>query len=156
MSKRSVHRDYNLLAKALACPSAWAPQRQHLLSPAAGLGTMYVLCHLEEVEFLQQTGQPGCMVFLDFSKASPQPPVGPPVHVQHGLWPECLQVRQHHVAKHFSHSSVQWLAISKLSRALRCSTRQLTALLLFVLGAQPLASHLRRQARLGIVRPISM
>ena len=28
--------------------------------------------------------------------------------------------------------------------------------LLYVLGAQPLASHLRRQARLGIVRPISM
>ena len=28
--------------------------------------------------------------------------------------------------------------------------------LLYVLGAQPLASHLRQQARLGIVRPISM
>ena len=28
-----------------------------------------VLCHLEEVEYLQQTGQPGCLVFLDFSKA---------------------------------------------------------------------------------------
>jgi len=23
-----------------------------------------VLCHLEEVEYLQQTGQPGCMVFF--------------------------------------------------------------------------------------------
>ncbi len=28
-----------------------------------------VLCHLEEVEYLQQTGRPGCMVFLDISKA---------------------------------------------------------------------------------------
>ncbi|KAL3153592.1 hypothetical protein ABBQ38_011580 [Trebouxia sp. C0009 RCD-2024] len=28
-----------------------------------------VLCHLEEVEYLQQSGQPGCIVFLDFSKA---------------------------------------------------------------------------------------
>ena len=28
-----------------------------------------VLCRLEEVEYLQQTGQPGCMVFLNFSKA---------------------------------------------------------------------------------------
>ena len=28
-----------------------------------------VLCHLEEVEYLQQTGHPNCMVSLDFSKA---------------------------------------------------------------------------------------
>ena len=28
-----------------------------------------VLCHLEEVEYLQQTGQPGCMGILGFSKA---------------------------------------------------------------------------------------
>ncbi len=28
-----------------------------------------VLCNLEEVEYLQQTGQPGCMVSLEFSKA---------------------------------------------------------------------------------------
>ena len=28
-----------------------------------------MLCHVEEVEYLQQTGQPGCMVFMDFSKA---------------------------------------------------------------------------------------
>ena len=34
--------------------------------------------------------------------------MGPPVHVQHGLWPECLQVGQHRVAIHFSHGSIQW------------------------------------------------
>ena len=36
---------------------------------AAGLATMSS-ANLEEVEYLQQTGQPGCMVFKDFSKAN--------------------------------------------------------------------------------------
>ena len=78
------------------------------------------------------------------------------MHVQHALWPECLQVGQHLVAKHFSHSSIQWLAISQLSRSSGVHQSSPLSPLLHVLAAQPLASHLRQQARLGIVRPICM
>ncbi len=68
-----LNSDYKLLAKALA--TRFGPALQHVVDPTQ---TAFVpgrwigdnvLCHLEEVENLQQTGQPGCMVFLDFSKA---------------------------------------------------------------------------------------
>ena len=68
-----LNSDYKLLAKALAI--RLGPALQHVIDPTQ---TAFVpgrwigdnvLCHLEEVEYLQQTGQPGCIVFLDFSKA---------------------------------------------------------------------------------------
>ena len=68
-----LNSDYKLLAKALA--SRFGPALRHVIDPTQ---TAFVpgrwigdnvLCHLEEVEYLQQTGEPGCMVFLDFSKA---------------------------------------------------------------------------------------
>ena len=68
-----LNSDYKLLAKALA--TRLGPALQHVIDP---IQTAFVpgrwigdnvLCHLEEVEYLQQTGQPGCLVFLDFSKA---------------------------------------------------------------------------------------
>ena len=68
-----LNSDYKLLAKALA--TRFGPALQHVVDPTQ---TAFVpgrwigdnvLCHLEEVEYLQQTGQPGCMVFLDFSTA---------------------------------------------------------------------------------------
>ena len=68
-----LNNDYKLLAKALA--SKFGPALQHVVDPTLTAfvpGRLIgdnVLCHLEEVEYLQQTGQPGCMVFLDFSKA---------------------------------------------------------------------------------------
>ena len=68
-----LNSDYKLLAKALA--TRFGPALQHVVDPTQ---TAFVpgqwicdnvLCRLEEVEYLQQTGQPGCMVFLNFSKA---------------------------------------------------------------------------------------
>ena len=68
-----LNSDYKLLAKALA--TRLGPALQHVIDPTQ---TAFVpgrwigdnvLCHLEEVEYLQQAGQPGCIVFLDFSKA---------------------------------------------------------------------------------------
>ncbi len=67
-----LNSDYKLLAKSVA--TRFGPALQHVVDPTR---TAFVpgrwigdnvLCHLEEVEYLQQTGQPGCMVFLDFSK----------------------------------------------------------------------------------------
>jgi len=68
-----LNSDYKLLAKALA--TRFGPALQHVADPTQ---TAFVpgrwiggnvLCHLEEMEYLQQTGQPGCMDFLDFSTA---------------------------------------------------------------------------------------
>jgi len=61
-----LNSDYKLLAKALA--TRFEPALQTAFVPGRWIGDN-VLCHLEEVEYLQQTGQPGCMVCLDFSKA---------------------------------------------------------------------------------------
>ncbi len=67
-----LNSEYKLLAKALA--TRFGPALQHVLDPTQ---TAFVpgrwigdnvLCHLEEVEYLQQTGQPGCMVFLGFQQ----------------------------------------------------------------------------------------
>ena len=67
-----LNSDYKLLAKALA--TRFRPALQHVVDstktafvPGHRIGDN-VLFHLEVVEYLQ-TGQPGCMVFLDFSKA---------------------------------------------------------------------------------------
>ena len=68
-----LNSNYKLLAKALAI--RFGHVLQHAEDPTR---TMFVpgrwigdneLCHLEQVEYLQQIGQPGCMVVLDFSKA---------------------------------------------------------------------------------------
>ncbi len=62
-----LNSDYKLLAKALA--TRFGPALPHVVDPTH---TAFVpgrwiddsvLCHLEQVEYLQQTGQPGCMVF---------------------------------------------------------------------------------------------
>ena len=76
-----LNSDYKLLAKALA--TRLGPALQHVVDPTQ---TAFVpgrwigdnvLCHLEEIEYLQQTGQPGCLVFLDFSKAYDRTPDEP-------------------------------------------------------------------------------
>jgi len=67
-----LNSDYKRLAKALA--TRFGPALQHVVDPTQ---TAFVpgrwigdnvLCHLEEVEYLQQTGQPGCMVFFGFQQ----------------------------------------------------------------------------------------
>ncbi len=61
-------KDYTEACKSKALQHEVDPT-QTAFVPSRGIGDN-VLCHLEEVEYLKQTGQPGCMVFLDFSKAS--------------------------------------------------------------------------------------
>ena len=78
-----LNSDYKLLAQALAtrfgpalqaCPMSssssycmcWTPLKPLLSGPWIGDNAVG---HLEDVEYLQQIGQPGCMVVLDFIKA---------------------------------------------------------------------------------------
>ena len=73
-----------------------------------------------------------------------------------GFGTECMPVGQHHAAQHLSHSNLQWLALCSFPE--RSGVQQGSPLspLLYVIAAQPLASHLRRQSQLGIIRPITM
>ena len=94
--------DNKLLAKALA--TRFGPALQHVVDPTQTVFVAgrwiddNVFCHLEEVEYLQQTGQPGCMVLLDLSKAYDRlsRPLGAGLHVQHGVWRAHLQMGQRH------------------------------------------------------------
>ena len=117
-----------------------------------------VLSHLEEVEYLQQTGQSGCMVVLDFSKAYDR--------LDRQWVSRCM------ASMGFGQRACKWVSIM-----LHCTTataafngwqsasfpeasgvQQGSPLspLLYVIAAQPLASHLRLQAQLGVLRPILM
>ena len=157
-----LNTDYKLLAKALA--TRFGPALQHVVDPTQ---TAFVpgrwigdnvLCHLEEVDYLQRTGQPGCMVFLDFSKAYDR--ISRPWVLQ------CMS------SMGFGPRSCKWVSLmlqntsatatfngwQSASFPERSGVQQGSPLspLLYVLAAQPLASHLRHQAQRGVIRPITM
>ena len=157
-----LNSDYKLLAKALA--TRLGPALQHVIDPTQ---TAFVpgrwigdnvLCHLEEVEYLQQTGQPGCLVFLDFSKAYDR--------LSRSWVQKCMS------SMGFGQNACKWVSIMlhntsatatfngwrSASFPERSGVQQGSPLspLLYVIAAQPLASHLRRQSQLGVIRPITM
>ncbi|KAL0038486.1 hypothetical protein WJX77_008030 [Trebouxia sp. C0004] len=157
-----LNSDYKLLAQALA--TRLGPALQHVIDPTQ---TAFVpgrwigdnvLCHLEEVEYLQQTGQPGCIVFLDFSKAYDR--------LSRSWVQKCMS------SMGFGHNACKWVSIMlhntsatatfngwrSASFPERSGVQQGSPLspLLYVIAAQPLASHLRRQSQLGVIRPITM
>ena len=157
-----LNTDYKLLAKALA--NRFGPVLQHVIEPTQ---TAFVpgrwigdnvLSHLEEVEYLQQTGQPGCMVFLDFSKAYDR--------LDRQWVSRCM------TSMGFGPRACQWVSIMLHSTTATVAfngwqsasfpeasgVQQGSPLspLLYVIAAQPLASHLRQQAHQGLLRPILM
>ena len=157
-----LNTDYKLLAKALA--NRFGPAMQHVIDPTQ---TAFVpgrwigdnvLSHLEEVEYLQQTGQPGCMVFLDFSKAYDR--------LDRQWVSRCM------ASMGFGQRACKWVSIMLHSTTATAAfngwqsasfpeasgVQQGSPLspLLYVIAAQPLASHLRLQAQLGVLRPILM
>ncbi len=157
-----LNSDYKLLVKALA--THFGPAIQHVVDPTQ---TAFVpgrwigdnvLCHLEEVEYLQQTGQPGCMVFLDFSKAYDR------------LSRPCVLDCMSNMG--FGERACKWVSIVLQNTSATAafngwqssSFPELSGVqqgsplspLLYVLAAQPLASHLRHQAQQGVIRPITM
>ena len=68
-----LNADYKLIARALA--SRFGPRLNSVIDPTqtAFLPGRWiadnVLCHLEEIDFLRESQQSGCIVFLDFAKA---------------------------------------------------------------------------------------
>ena len=157
-----LNSDYKLLAKALA--TRFGPALQHVVDPTQ---TAFVpgrwigdnvLCHSEEVEYLQQTGQPGCMLFLDFSKAYDR--------LSRPWVLDCMSNMG------FGERACKWVSIMLENTSAtaafngwhsssfpeRSGVQQGSPLspLVYVLAAQPLASHLRHQAQQGVIRPITM
>ena len=157
-----LNSDYKLLAKALA--TRFGPALQHVVDPTQTASVPgrwigdNVLCHLEQVEYPQQTGQPGCMVFSDFSKAYDR--------LRRPWVLDCMSNMG------FGERACKWISImlentsataafngwQSSSFPERSAVQQSSPLspLLYVLAAQPLASHLRHQAQQGVIRPITM
>ena len=82
--------------------------------------------------------------------------MGPEMHVQHGVRPECMQVGQHHAAQHPSHSNLQCWRSASFPEHSGVQQGSPLSPLLYVIAAQPLVSHPRRQSHLGLIRPINM
>ncbi len=157
-----LNSDYKLLAKALA--TRFGPALQHEVDPSQ---TAFVpgrwigdnvLCHLQEVEYLQQTGQPGCVLFLDFSKAYDRlsRPWVLDCMSNIGLgerackWVSIMLENTSATAAFNGWQSSSFLERSGVQQGSPLSP------LLYVLAAQTLASHLRHQAQQGVIRPIIM
>jgi hypothetical protein len=118
-----------------------------------------VLHHLEEIDFLQEVQQPGCIVFLDFEKAYDR--------LNRGWLLRCME------AMHFPESSMRWvrllLAGTQGSIAFNgghrsrvfdipsgCAQGSLLSPLLYVIAAQPLAARCRQLQREGRLTSISL
>jgi len=154
--------DYKLLAKALA--TRFGPALQHVVDPTQ---TAFVpgrwigdnvLCHLAEVEYLQQTGQPGCMGFLDFSKAYERLSRPWVLDCMSNMgFGERACKRVSTMLKNTSATAAfnGWQSSSYPERS---GVQQGSPLspLLYVLAAEPLASHLKHQAQQGVIRPITI
>ena len=68
-----LNADYKIIAKALACRfggqlGAVIDPTQTAFLPSRWIGDN-VLCHMEEIDFLQASQDPGCILLLDFAKA---------------------------------------------------------------------------------------
>ena len=156
-----LNSDVKLLAKALT--DRWGghltsvvDDTQTAFLPGRDIGSN-VLAHLEEIEYLETAKEPGCLAFLDFSKAYDR------LDRQWVL--QCMQQlgfgpsARRWVQLLHSHLTARVRFNGWLSPSFPVSTglAQGSPLspLLFVIAAQPLAAHLRQQAQLGVFQPIS-
>ena len=118
-----------------------------------------VLHHLEEIDFLQEAQQPGCIVFLDFEKAYDR--------LNRGWLLRCME------AMHFPESSMRWVRLllagtqgcisfnsGHRSRVFDipsgCAQGSPLSPLLYVIAAQPLAARCRQLQREGSITSISL
>ena len=156
-----LNTDVKLLAKALT--DRWAAylgtvvdSTQTAFLPGRWIADN-VLAHLEEMEYLETAKEPGCIAFLDFSKAYDR------LDRQWVL--KCMQKLG------FRASALRWVGLlyTQLTARVRFNgwhsptfpvdtgLAQGSPLcpLLFVIAAQPLAAHLRLQTVSRVLQPIS-
>jgi hypothetical protein len=157
-----LNTDCKIIAKALALRfgAALSPvidSTQTAFLPGRWIGDN-ILCHLEEIDYLQHTQQPGCIVFLDFQKAYDR--------LDRGWLLRCME------ALGFGAGARRWaslmLAGTKASVLLNgFSTPRFNIYsglpqgsplspILYVIAAQPLSSHLRLLHRNGRIRSIAL
>lgn len=154
--------DYRLLARVL-CSRLASPlasvvdATQTAFLPGRWIGDN-VLFHLEEVQYLVETGTEGCVVLLDYEKA----------------YDRCVRDWVYQVMEHmgFPDLVVRWVRLMLAgTRArvslnghytapfpVRSSVQQGSPLstLLYNITVQPMAAHLRQQQRVGALRAIPL
>lgn len=157
-----LNADYKLLAKAMA--RRFSPALSQVIDPTqtAFLSDRWigdnVLQHLEEVDCLEASRQPGVIAFLDFEKAYDA--ISRPWVVR------CMQ------ALGFGPLAVRWVRLLLEGTRARCRfngfhTRDFEVLsgvaqgsplspALFIMAAQPLASRLRHLQRVGAIAGIQL
>jgi hypothetical protein len=118
-----------------------------------------VLHHLEEIDYLQEVQQPGCIVFLDFEKAYDR--------LNRDWLMRCMEAMQ------FPESSMRWVRLlladtrgqivfngGHSSRVFDipsgCAQGSPLSPLLYIIAAQPLAAKCRQLQREGRIHSISM
>ena len=157
-----LNADYKVTAKALALCIAPAlatvvDDTQTAFIPGRWIGDN-VLAHLEEVDYCQDVGQPGCLLFLDFAKAYDR--------VDRPWLLRCMR------AIGFGDGVLRWIQLmtSGTSAHVMCNGWRSPELpvctglwqgsplspVLYTIAAQPLASILRSLVAGGRVRAISM
>jgi exonuclease III len=154
--------DYRLLARTL-CARLAPPlgsvvdATQTAFLPGRWIGDN-VLFHLEEVQYLVETGGEGCVVLLDFEKA----------------YDRCVRGWIYQVMERmgFPEPTVRWVRLmlaGTMARVslnghytapfpVRCSVQQGSPLsvLLYNITVQPMAAHLRQQQRAGQLHAIPL
>ena len=115
-----------------------------------------VLAHLEELDFLESRGEPGCMAFLDFAKAYDRLDRDWVLSCMEALglgpsarrWVSLLQDGMRGRVRYNGWLSPTFPVRSGLPQGSPLSP------LLYVIAAQPLAAHLRREVASGALRAI--
>lgn len=154
--------DYKLLALALArrfsCPLASIiDPTQTAFLPGRWIGDN-ILMHLEEIDYLEETQQPGVIAFVDFEKA---------YDVTSRPWvTSCMR------ALGFGPVAIGWVMLLLRDTRARCRfngwhTRDFMVCsgvaqgsplspVLYVIAAQPLAARMRQLQRQGVIRSITL
>ena len=151
-----LNADYKIIAKALTMRFAAdlgsvIDNTQTAFLPGRWIADN-VLCHLEEIDFLECAQQPGCIVILDFAKAFDR--LNRPWVLRCmqalGFGPQavrCVQLMQAN-----TQAAVMFNGWRSPHFPVRSGLPQGSPLspLLYVLAAQPLSSMLRQQAEAGL------
>ena len=117
-----------------------------------------ILCHLEEIDYLERTHQPGCVVFLDFEKAYDRLDRGWLLRCMHALgfgagatrWVSVLLAGTQAAVLLNGFRTPSFNIYSGLSQGSPLSP------ILYIIAAQPLASFLRSLQHLDRLQPITL